>query len=257
MKVSLQREAVLHVLKPCEGRGSMSPLGTPNDYAPQRLWTRHSMGRLLVIMDLPVNRRPAVFLDRDGTVIVEKHFLSRPDEVELLPSAGESIARLNSLGVVVVVVTNQSGVARGYFAERCVAEIHSRLDELLAGCGARVDRYEYCPHHPTDGIGEYRIDCDCRKPRPGMLTRAAAVLNVDLSRSLMVGDRLADLEAGTNAGCHSALVRTGYGRAVVLDFDADALRFLGAFESLGEAVETWLRRSPDGPATTAVDANRS
>ena len=204
-----------------------------------------------------ISQRPGVFLDRDGTVIEEKHFLSRPEDVALLPSAGETIARLNSLGVVVVVVTNQSGVARGYFAERCVAEIHSRLDELLAGCGARVDRYEYCPHHSTEGIGEYRIDCDCRKPKPGMLTRAAAALNVDLARSLMVGDRLADLEAGANAGCHSALVRTGYGRAVALDFDADALRFLGAFESLGEAVEAWLRRFSDAPTATAVDPNRS
>lgn len=204
-----------------------------------------------------ISERPGVFLDRDGTVIAEKHFLSRPEEVSLLPSAGETIARLNSLGIAVAVVTNQAGIGRGYFPESRIAEVHARLDELLAEFGAKIDRYEYCPHHPTEGLGEYLIDCDCRKPKPGMLTRSAAALNVDLARSMMVGDRLGDLEAGANAGCESALVRTGYGRAVALDFDADALRFLGAFESLGEAVEAWLRRSFDGPTTTAVDPNRS
>ena len=190
--------------------------------------------------------RPAVFLDRDGTVIEEKHFLSRPEDVVLLPSAGETIARLNALGIVVSVVTNQAGIARGYFPESRIAEVHARLDELLAGFGAKVDRYEYCPHHPTEGLGEYRIDCDCRKPKPGMLTRSAAMLNVDLSQSLMVGDRLGDLEAGANAGCQSALVRTGYGQSVKMDFDPDDLRFLGAFQSLGEAVQTWLRESHRG-----------
>jgi D-glycero-D-manno-heptose 1,7-bisphosphate phosphatase len=200
---------------------------------------------------------PGVFLDRDGTVIEEKHFLSRPEDVVLLPSAGETIARLNSLGIAVAVVTNQAGVARGYFPESRIAEVHERLDELLAEFGARIDRYEYCPHHPTEGLGEYRVDCDCRKPKPGMLTRSAAALKIDLSRSLMVGDRLGDLQAGANAGCRSALVRTGYGRAVTLDFDADALRFLGAFESLGGAVDTWLQQSSGVPTETAVDPNRS
>ena len=189
------------------------------------------------------NLSPAVFLDRDGTIIEEKHFLSRPEDVALLPSAAQTIARLNSLGVVVAVVTNQAGVARGYFPESSIAQVHLRLDELLAEFGAKVDRYEYCPHHSTEGLGEYRIDCDCRKPRPGMLTRAAAALRVDLSRSLMVGDRLGDLQAGANAGCQSSLVRTGYGQSVSLDFDANALRFLGVFDSLGEAVEAWLQQS--------------
>lgn len=187
--------------------------------------------------------RPGVFLDRDGTVIEEKHFLFRPEEVQLLPTAGETIARLNSLGVAVAVVTNQAGIARGFFAENCIAEVHARLDKLLAEYGARVDRYEYCPHHPTEGLGEYKVDCECRKPKPGMLTRAAAALNIDFSRSLMVGDRLGDLQAGANAGCCSALVRTGYGESVALDFDSTLLRFTGAFLTLGEAVDAWLQHS--------------
>ncbi len=187
--------------------------------------------------------RPGVFLDRDGTVIEEKHFLSRPEDVVLLPTAGETIARLNSLGIAVAIVTNQAGIARGYFPESRIAEVHARLDELLAEFGATIDRYEYCPHHPVEGLGEYRIDCDCRKPKPGMLTRSAEALNIDLSQSLIVGDRLGDLEAGANAGCQSALVRTGYGASMVLDFDAAALRFVGAYSSLGNAVDAWLRRS--------------
>lgn len=186
-----------------------------------------------------------MFLDRDGTVIAEKHFLSRPDEVELLPTAAETIARLNRLGIAVVIVTNQAGIARGYFTESCIPEIHARLDELLAGFGAKVQRYEYCPHHPTEGLGDYKIDCECRKPRPGMLLRAAKALGIDTARSLMVGDRLGDLEAGANAGCQSALVRTGYGQSVALDFDSAALRFLGAYACLGEAVDAWLAAQID------------
>lgn len=185
--------------------------------------------------------RPAVFLDRDGTVIEERHFLSHPDDVALLPTAGESIAELNSLGIAVVVVTNQSGIARGYFSESQLAAVHVRLDELLAQHGARIDRYEYCPHHPEEGIGEYRVDCNCRKPKPGMLIRSANALEVDLSLSLMVGDRLGDLEAGANAGCQSALVRTGYGANVALDFGPSMTRFVGAFEALADAIDEWKR----------------
>ena len=186
------------------------------------------------------NGRSGVFLDRDGTIIEEKHYLSRTEDVALLPTAAETIARLNSQGIAVAVVTNQAGIARGYFPESRIAEVHARLDELLADCGAKIDRYEYCPHHATEGQGIYRIDCGCRKPKPGMLTRSAAALGVDLSRSLMVGDRLGDLQAGASAGCQSALVRTGYGESVSLDFEPQSLRFRGAFASLADAVEDWL-----------------
>jgi D-glycero-D-manno-heptose 1,7-bisphosphate phosphatase len=184
-----------------------------------------------------------VFLDRDGTVIEERHFLSEPNDVVLLPTAGESIAHLNSLGIGVAVVTNQSGIARGYFPESRIAEVHARLDELLQGFQARIDRYEYCPHHPDEGVGIYRIDCDCRKPKPGMLIRSAAALHLDPARSLMVGDRLGDLQAGANAGCTTALVRTGYGQSVVMDFDPTALRLIGVFDTLGDAINAWMQRT--------------
>ena len=184
--------------------------------------------------------RHGLFLDRDGTVIEEKHYLSRPEDVELLPTVGQTIARMNSLGIPVAVVTNQAGIARGYFPESQIAKVHARVDELLAAFNARIDRYEYCPHHPVEGLGDYRIDCDCRKPKPGMLTRSAGALQIDLPRSLMVGDRMGDLEAGANAGCHSSLVRTGYGSSISLDFDPKSLRFLGAFQTLEQAVDAWL-----------------
>ena len=186
---------------------------------------------------------PAVFLDRDGTVIEERHFLSDPDGVALLPTAAEAIALLNSLKIPVIVVTNQAGVARGYFPESQIAKVHQRLDEQLADLGAKIQRYDYCPHHPTEGLGEYAVDCSCRKPKPGMLLRAATELGVDLSRSLMVGDRLGDLQAGASAGCATALVRTGYGKSVESGIDLVPLRCLGTFDLIGDAVAAWLGQS--------------
>jgi D-glycero-D-manno-heptose 1,7-bisphosphate phosphatase len=154
---------------------------------------------------------PAIFLDRDGVIIVEANYLSDPEQVELLPGTAEAIAALNRAGAPAVVVTNQSGVARGYFPESRIRVIHERLDELLAEKGAHIEKYYHCPHHPTKGTGPYLKKCDCRKPEPGLLHRAAAELDLDLGRSFMVGDKLSDTTAGRNAGCRSILVRTGYG----------------------------------------------
>jgi len=155
--------------------------------------------------------RPAVFLDRDGVVIEEVHYLADPSQVRLLPGAAEAIARLNCLGIPVIVATNQAGVAHGLFPEPRVAAVHGRLDELLAGHDAHVDRYDYCPHHPAAKVPQYRRVCECRKPSPGMLIHAARECGIDLRRSFLVGDKLSDLEAGRRAGCRVLLVRTGYG----------------------------------------------
>jgi D-glycero-D-manno-heptose 1,7-bisphosphate phosphatase len=155
--------------------------------------------------------RPGFFLDRDGVIIEEVHYLSDPAQVRLLPGAAEAIARLNVVGIPVVVATNQAGVAHGYFPEARVAEVHQRLDELLAARGALVNRYYYCPHHPAASIAQYRAECACRKPAAGMLLRAAAELDLDLPQSYLVGDRLSDIEAGIRAGCQVVLVLTGYG----------------------------------------------
>lgn len=160
--------------------------------------------------------RPGFFLDRDGVIVEEVGHLSDPAQLSLIPGSAEAIADINRNGIPVIVVTNQAGVARGYYPKSRVAEIHDRLSDLLAVHGAHIDRYYYCPHHPTEGSSPYLASCDCRKPRPGMLLRAAAELSVDLSRSYMVGDKLTDLEAGLNAGCHAILVKTGYGYAFFL-----------------------------------------
>ncbi|MCB9916192.1 MAG: HAD family hydrolase [Planctomycetes bacterium] len=153
--------------------------------------------------------RPAVFLDRDGTLNAEVDFLTRPEELVLLPGAAAAVRRLNEAARVVVVITNQSGVARGKLDEAQLGRIHARLDELLAAAGARVDAYYYCPHHPTVGPDAYRKDCDCRKPLPGMLVRAAREHDLDLGASWTVGDSLRDVEAGLAAGTRAVLVATG------------------------------------------------
>lgn len=160
-------------------------------------------------------KRRAVFLDRDGTINVEKDYLHRPEEFEFIPGAPEAIGMLKDAGYLVVVVTNQSGVARGYYGESDVKRIHHHMDELLAAHGTSVDGYYFCPHHAEKGMGGYLTDCDCRKPLPGMLLQAASELDIDLSASWMIGDKLADIEAGRGAGCTSFLVLTGYGAAQV------------------------------------------
>jgi D-glycero-D-manno-heptose 1,7-bisphosphate phosphatase len=184
--------------------------------------------------------RPAVFLDRDGTVNVEVHYLSQPHQLELLPTVSETISTLNSLGIAVVVVTNQAGIARGYFPEHRLLAVHEHLQRMLVEQNAWLDGIYYCPHHPTAGLGNYRVVCDCRKPMPGMLTRAAEELGLDLSRSLMIGDRESDLQAGANAGCQTALVRTGYGEETSAAINLKSLRGLGIYQNVAEAVRAWL-----------------
>ena len=184
----------------------------------------------------PMVRRPALFLDRDGVIVEEVHYLTHPSQLSLIPGSAEPIALLNRNRVLVVVVTNQAGVARGLYSRSRIGEIHSRLDSLLAEHGAHIDRYYYCPHHPTKGLHPYRTACECRKPRPGMLLRAAAELHLDLSRSYMVGDRMSDLEAGSNAGCRPILVKTGYGGAVARSLGRDGLTPHYVADNLSEAV---------------------
>lgn len=154
----------------------------------------------------------AVFIDRDGTINVEKEYLYRVDDFEFVPGAPQALRLLNDAGFLVVVVTNQSGVARGYYTEEDVGILHRHIAAELAKTGARVDAWYYCPHHPS-GRGSYSLPCRCRKPLPGMLLEAARHHNIDLAESVMIGDRLADMEAGIAAGCRTILVRTGYGAA--------------------------------------------
>lgn len=159
--------------------------------------------------------RAAVFLDRDGTINVDKDYLVRPEEFEFISGAPEAVARLKRAGFLVIVVTNQSGVARGYFGIDEVSRLHDHLQQQLSLAGTAIDAFYLCPHHPEHGVAEYKIDCACRKGNPGMLLQAAAEHGIDLSRSYMVGDKLADVEAGRRAGCRSILVLTGYGQSDV------------------------------------------
>lgn len=159
--------------------------------------------------------RRAVFLDRDGTINVEKHYLFRPEEFEFYPGAVEAIGRLNAAGFLVIVVTNQSGVARGYFTEQDVATLHRHVDLLLAAAGARVDAYYICPHHPEYGNDLYRQSCDCRKGKPGMLDAARSRFSISMSESFMVGDKASDIQAAQAAGALPILVKTGYGETTL------------------------------------------
>ena len=160
-------------------------------------------------------KQGAVFLDRDGTLNEEVNYLSRMDQLRLFPQTVEAVRLINAAGMKAVVVTNQSGIARGYFTEDFVCRVHTRINELLAVGGARIDGFYVCPHHPVYGNGIYKQECSCRKPKPGMLLRAAAELNIDLSRSYMIGDMLKDIETGKKLGVKGILVRTGYGSNIV------------------------------------------
>lgn len=179
--------------------------------------------------------RRFALLDRDGTINVDKHYLSDPDQLELIPGSGEAIARLNKAGWGVVVVTNQSGIGRGYFDHDRLAQIHARLHELLALHGAHIDGIEVCPHGPDS-------DCPCRKPLPGMVLRAAERLNFDPKYAIVVGDKEADIGLGHAVGATAFLVRTGYGHTQEATTKADYV-----VDNLAAAVDLALTQSGQLP----------
>lgn len=156
--------------------------------------------------------RAAIFVDRDGTLADEVGYVNDVSRFRLFPWSVEAVRLINRSGYLAVMVTNQAGVARGYFPEAAIQDVHDRLGAALADGAARLDGVYYCPHHPSAGEAPYRRECDCRKPRPGLLTRAAADLGIDLARSWVVGDRHGDLEVAWAVGARGAMVKTGYGR---------------------------------------------
>lgn len=153
-------------------------------------------------------------IDRDGTINVEKHYLSDPEQLELIPGAAAAIRRLNQAGWGVAVITNQSGVGRGYFGLDRLAQVHERLVSMLSAEGARVDGIYICPHAPDD-------DCACRKPLPGMVEQAVAELHFDPKKAVMIGDKEVDVELGLAVGAKTFLVRTGHGHKHVDGTKAD------------------------------------
>jgi D-glycero-D-manno-heptose 1,7-bisphosphate phosphatase len=157
--------------------------------------------------------RRAVFLDRDGTLIEEAGYLDRLERLVFFPYSVDAVRVLNRGGFAVAVISNQSGVARGIVREAFVGEAHRHIAARMEAGGARIDGFYYCPHYREGAIAEYVRDCECRKPQPGMLRRAAADLDLDLARSIVVGDRWDDIAAGHAVGARGVLVRTGIGRA--------------------------------------------
>lgn len=177
-----------------------------------------------------------LFFDRDGTLNSELDFLSRPEELQLIPNAARAIREANGFGVRVFIITNQSGIARGLFTETDLVAIHKRLITMLAREGARVDAIYYCPHHPEYGQTPYKKACNCRKPKPGMLKQAAKEFGIKLSQSFVIGDRCIDMQAGKAAGCKTALVLTGYGAVERGECGgAHAVDFVAS-----DAYEAWL-----------------
>ena len=193
--------------------------------------------------------RRAIFVDRDGTLSHEVGYVNHLSRFRLFPFAASAVRAINNSGFLAVVVTNQAGVARGYYPESLVHEVHDALRSELSGGGARLDGVYVCMHHPSVGEAPYRLDCDCRKPKPGLVLRAAADLDIDVKRSYVIGDREGDLELAWNVGARGVLVKTGYGlgelrnRAPQWPRQPDMVA-----EHLLEAVQRIVAESKDGRA---------
>ena len=210
-KIDLDRQ----ILKPLANTGKMfiydSPeyvkdMGTPDRYY---LVEDNFLNGIVERKNLR-NKQIAVFLDRDGTINKSNGFIRKPDDFELLPGVASAIRRLNESGYLVIVATNQPVIARGETTVEGLNEIHNKMETLLGNEGAYVDGIYYCPHHPHKGyegeVPELKIECDCRKPKPGLLLKAAEDFNIDLEKSYMIGDTDNDVLAGINAGCSTILL---------------------------------------------------
>ena len=154
--------------------------------------------------------RVAVFLDKDGTLVENVPYNADPAKMRLFPGAAEGIRLLGTAGFRLFVVSNQSGVARGHFAEQGLVEVEARLRTLMAEAGAKLDGFYYCPHYPEGSVAEYSLVCECRKPAPGMILNAGRDHGIDLARSWLIGDILDDVEAGRRAGCRTILIDNGH-----------------------------------------------
>jgi histidinol-phosphate phosphatase family protein len=185
---------------------------------------------------------PALILDRDGTVIENRHYLADPEGVELTPGAAAALAVARRAGYKIVVVSNQSGVARGYHTVEDAERVNGRMLELLLAQGVDIDGVYFCPHHPRGSVPEYAVACGCRKPAPGMVEAAAAELGVDLRKSVVIGDSLVDVNLGRAIGARSILVRSGYGAEIERRYvGTDALRRAQIADTLADGVRNLLR----------------
>lgn len=183
--------------------------------------------------------RPAVFLDRDGTLNTEVNYLYRPEDLLWIEGAPEAVARLNAAGVAVVVITNQAGVARGFYTEEDVQALHQHMQRELHRAGAHVDAFYYSPFHPEATVDAYRRVSPCRKPGDALYRKAIADLGIDAQRSFAVGDRVSDLTPAMGLGCRAFLVETGHGRSEIPLLPPGAQ----VASSIVEAVDLLLRTS--------------
>ena len=193
-----------------------------------------------------INR--AIFLDRDGTLNEEDGYIASAERFRLYSFAAEALRLINQSDLKAIVLTNQSGVARDYFTETALIEIHELMLETLRLQGARIDAIYYCAHHPDYGSPPYRLDCDCRKPKPGLAERAARDFNLDLNRCYAIGDRYRDIESGHAVGARGILVMTGYGREEYATHRRGWLRqpdYVAG--NLLDAVQ-WILRMPENAA---------
>jgi len=187
--------------------------------------------------------RPAAFLDRDGTLNEEAGYIDRIERLVLFPFAVDAMRLLGQMGYLVVVVTNQAGVAQGLYGEEFVAETAKYIADRAALGGGRLDGHYYCPHSPESVVERYRVECDCRKPKPGMALQAARDLDIDLRRSVMIGDRWRDLAVAKAIGARGILVKTGYGATEALLPPPPGLTADAICENLIDAV-VWLQAHP-------------
>jgi D-glycero-D-manno-heptose 1,7-bisphosphate phosphatase len=187
--------------------------------------------------------RPAIFLDRDGTMIEDAGYLTRAEDIAFFPWTVDTVRALNRAGFIIVVVTNQSAIARGLLTEAGLAQIHDRLDEMLHAGGASVAAYYYCPHHPDGPVAAYATECDCRKPACGLVDRAVRDLDLDRARSVVVGDKWVDVGLARGVSAAAVMVRTGYGAAEEAaphtDLHADAI-----VDNLAAAASWILQNEP-------------
>jgi D,D-heptose 1,7-bisphosphate phosphatase len=190
-------------------------------------------------------KNTAVFLDRDGTINEEVGYLDSIDKLKLFANAADAIRMINESGMKAVVITNQSGIARGYFTEEFVGMVHTRIQKILHERGAYIDAFYYCPHHPTEGIGAYLQSCSCRKPEAGMLIAASEDMGIDLVKSYTVGDMSKDIQVAGKVGAKGVLVKTGYGLNTIEEDvtpgSAEAVRPDYIAEDILDAI-TWIMR---------------
>ena len=211
VKIDLDR----NILKPLAGTGKLfcydSPEYIKDMGTPKRLESvKRDFKSGLIVSKSLCRKQKAVFLDRDGTINRYVGFLKDIDNFELIDGVSEAIRLMNRLGYLAIVVTNQPVIARGEVSETYLDEIHRKMETLLGEEGAYIDAIYYCPHHPDSGydgeVKKLKINCDCRKPKPGMLIQAAKDFNINLEESWMIGDSKSDIMAGSSAGCKTALI---------------------------------------------------